>query len=158
MKGDRAPCCCADRQQDVRNAPSVRDHALQDSTGMDRRKRLPPAAREAAEPIHVKVRGQLRVRNRRGEPCPRCGSTIRREGVRGHDVFFCPRCQPATRRHFFDRGSAPGSHPPGGPRTAWMPLFTQPSGAPDRRSVIAIPDVTAYLRRPRPFINFRHAR
>jgi hypothetical protein len=22
--------------------------------------------------------------------------------VRGHDVFFCPHCQPATRSHFLD--------------------------------------------------------
>ena len=56
----------------------------------------------AGAPIQKKVRGHLRVRNRKGEPCPRCGSTIRREGVRGHDVFFCPRCQPPTRTHFID--------------------------------------------------------
>lgn len=58
--------------------------------------------RRAAQPIHVKVRDHMRVRNRHGEPCPRCGTTIRREGVRGHDVFFCPTCQPATRSLFID--------------------------------------------------------
>ena len=58
--------------------------------------------REAAQPIHVKVRGHLKVRNRRGEPCPRCGTTIRREGVRGHDTFFCPSCQPPSRKLFID--------------------------------------------------------
>jgi len=57
---------------------------------------------KAGQPIHVKVRDHMRVRNRKGEPCPRCGTTIRREGVRGHDVFFCPSCQPATRKHFLD--------------------------------------------------------
>ena len=56
----------------------------------------------AAQPIHVKVREHMKVRNRKGEPCPQCGTTIRREGVRGHDVFFCPTCQPATRRLFID--------------------------------------------------------
>ncbi len=56
----------------------------------------------AGEPIEQKVRAHLRVRNRHGEACPRCGTTIRREGVRGHDVFFCPRCQPASRRLFID--------------------------------------------------------
>ncbi|HET6272513.1 MAG TPA: DNA-formamidopyrimidine glycosylase family protein [Bacteroidota bacterium] len=56
----------------------------------------------AHQPIHVKVRDHMRVRNRRGEPCPRCGTTIRREGVRGHDVFFCPSCQPASRKMFID--------------------------------------------------------
>lgn len=63
--------------------------------------------REAQQPIHVKVRDHLKVRNRKGEPCPRCGTTIRREGVRGHDVYFCPRCQPATRSHFIDWKNLP---------------------------------------------------
>jgi formamidopyrimidine-DNA glycosylase len=58
--------------------------------------------KSAAQPIHVKVRDHVRVRNRRGEPCPRCGTTIRREGVRGYDTFFCPVCQPATRKVFID--------------------------------------------------------
>ena len=57
---------------------------------------------KAGQPIHVKVRDHMKVRNRKGEPCPRCGSTIRREGVRGHDVYFCPECQPATRKLFLD--------------------------------------------------------
>jgi formamidopyrimidine-DNA glycosylase len=57
---------------------------------------------KAAAPIQVKVRNHLRVRNRKGEACPRCGSTIRREGVRGHDVFFCPSCQPPSRALFLD--------------------------------------------------------
>jgi formamidopyrimidine-DNA glycosylase len=57
---------------------------------------------KAGQPIHVKVRDHLKVRNRKGEPCPRCGAKIRREGVRGYDVFFCPVCQPATRQHFLD--------------------------------------------------------
>ncbi len=56
----------------------------------------------AGAPIQAKVRGHLRVRNRKGKPCSRCGTTIRREGVRGYDVFFCPRCQPPTRSHFIE--------------------------------------------------------
>jgi formamidopyrimidine-DNA glycosylase len=47
-----------------------------------------------AEPIEVKVRDFLKVRNRKGQPCPACGTTLRVEGVRGHDAFFCPACQP----------------------------------------------------------------
>jgi len=47
-----------------------------------------------AEPIEVKVRDFLRVRNRKGRPCPACGTAIRVEGVRGHDAFYCPACQP----------------------------------------------------------------
>ncbi len=61
---------------------------------------------EAGQPIHVKVREHMKVRNRKGLPCARCGGTIRREGVRGHDVFFCPRCQPASRKHFIDWNSS----------------------------------------------------
>jgi formamidopyrimidine-DNA glycosylase len=60
------------------------------------------AVERARQPIQQKVRGHLKVRNRKGEPCPRCGTKIRREGVRGHDVFFCPACQPATRKLFLD--------------------------------------------------------
>jgi formamidopyrimidine-DNA glycosylase len=48
-------------------------------------------------PIDEKVRDFLKVRNRHGEPCPRCGATIRRAGVHGHDAFFCPECQPDVR-------------------------------------------------------------
>jgi formamidopyrimidine-DNA glycosylase len=60
------------------------------------------AVRAAGRPIQDKVRDHMRVRNRRGDPCPRCGTTIRREGVRGRDVYFCPACQPPTRDHFID--------------------------------------------------------
>ncbi len=54
----------------------------------------------AGEPLEVKVRGHLKVRNRHGQPCPVCGTPIRRAGVLGHDAFFCPRCQatPQIRR------------------------------------------------------------
>lgn len=61
---------------------------------------------KAGQPIQVKVRGHMKVRNRKGEPCPKCGTIIRREGVRGYDVFFCPKCQPVTRRVFIDWGKA----------------------------------------------------
>lgn len=53
-----------------------------------------------AEPIEVKVRDFLKVRLK--EICPRCGSKIRRAGVRGMDAYFCPRCQPATRAGLVD--------------------------------------------------------
>jgi len=61
------------------------------------------AAAEVArrgEPIEVKVRDFLKVRLK--EECPRCGSKIRRAGVRGMDAYFCPRCQPATRAGLVD--------------------------------------------------------
>jgi formamidopyrimidine-DNA glycosylase len=59
------------------------------------------ASREAA--LDVKIRDFLKVRNRKGEPCPRCGTKIRAAGVRGHDAFFCPECQPDSKgRGFVD--------------------------------------------------------
>jgi formamidopyrimidine-DNA glycosylase len=47
--------------------------------------------------IDVKIRDHLKVRNRRGQACPVCGTTIRRTGVLGYDSFFCPKCQPELR-------------------------------------------------------------
>ena len=52
------------------------------------------------EPIEVKVRDFLKVRLK--DQCPRCGSKLRRAGVRGMDAYFCPHCQPATRSGFVD--------------------------------------------------------
>jgi formamidopyrimidine-DNA glycosylase len=48
--------------------------------------------------LDEKLRDFLKVRNRHNEKCPRCGDTIRRAGVHGHDTFFCPTCQPETRK------------------------------------------------------------
>lgn len=50
------------------------------------------AARKPA--LEEREREFTRVRNHGGEPCPRCGTTIRASGVHGHDAFFCPQCQP----------------------------------------------------------------
>ena len=49
-------------------------------------------------PLDEKVRDFLKVRNRHKEACPRCGDSIRRAGVHGHDTFFCPTCQPEQRK------------------------------------------------------------
>jgi formamidopyrimidine-DNA glycosylase len=49
-------------------------------------------------PLDEKLRDFLKVRNRAGEPCPRCGTRIRKAGVHGHDAFFCPACQPPSRK------------------------------------------------------------
>lgn len=45
-------------------------------------------------PLQDKLRDFVKVRNRKGAPCPVCGDRIRAAGVRGHDAFFCPTCQP----------------------------------------------------------------
>jgi formamidopyrimidine-DNA glycosylase len=47
-----------------------------------------------APPLDEKVRDFLHVRRKAGEPCSRCGAKVRTVGVRGHDAFFCPICQP----------------------------------------------------------------
>lgn len=58
--------------------------------------------------LDEKLRDFLAVRNRKGEPCPVCGTAIRAAGVRGHDAFFCPRCQPdAKGRGFVDWSRVP---------------------------------------------------
>lgn len=57
---------------------------------------------KAQQPIEVKVRDHMKVRNRKDQPCPVCGTTIRRAGVLGVDAFFCPRCQPPRRPQFIN--------------------------------------------------------
>jgi formamidopyrimidine-DNA glycosylase len=57
---------------------------------------------KANAPLELKIRAHLRVRNRKDQPCPNCGAKIRRAGVRGFDTFFCPACQPLTRKQFID--------------------------------------------------------
>lgn len=60
-------------------------------------------------PLDVKLRDFVKVRNRKGQPCPACGTAIRAAGVNGHDAFFCPRCQPDTKgRGFVDWSRIPG--------------------------------------------------
>ncbi len=39
----------------------------------------------------------LRVYDRQGEPCPRCGGSIERVVLAGRSAHFCARCQPAAR-------------------------------------------------------------
>ncbi len=58
--------------------------------------------KQAGQPIEVKVRGHVKVRNRKDQPCPRCDSIIRRAGVLGYDAFFCPICQPPKRKQFIE--------------------------------------------------------
>lgn len=61
-------------------------------------------------PLDEKIRDFLSVRGRKGQPCPRCGTTIRVCGIHGHDAYFCPQCQPdAKNRTFVDWRKLPGS-------------------------------------------------
>jgi len=69
---------------------------------------------EAGMPLDVKVRGHMKVRNRKGEPCPACGQVIRRASVLGYDTFFCPRCQPLPEGGMARRSALPWDKLPGG--------------------------------------------
>jgi formamidopyrimidine-DNA glycosylase len=44
-----------------------------------------------------RFRSRLQVYGRRGEPCPRCGTPIRRLVVAGRGTHVCPRCQAGQR-------------------------------------------------------------
>lgn len=54
--------------------------------------------------LYVNVNGEsgyfdrsLAAYGQEGEPCPRCGTPIRRVAFMNRSSFFCPRCQPAPR-------------------------------------------------------------
>jgi len=36
---------------------------------------------------------EFQVAHRRGQPCPKCGTTIERIPIRNRGAYFCPRCQ-----------------------------------------------------------------
>ncbi|GAA4676854.1 bifunctional DNA-formamidopyrimidine glycosylase/DNA-(apurinic or apyrimidinic site) lyase [Phytohabitans rumicis] len=55
--------------------------------------------------LYVNVNGEsgyfdrsLNAYGREGEPCPRCGTPMRREPFMNRSSFSCPRCQPRPRR------------------------------------------------------------
>ncbi len=52
--------------------------------------------------IDVKVRDFLSVRGKAKQPCPACGATIRTVRVGRADAYFCPTCQPTSRKLFVD--------------------------------------------------------
>jgi len=45
----------------------------------------------------------LKVYQRTGQPCPRCGAKIRRLVLAGRSSHFCPRCQPHPRQRAINR-------------------------------------------------------
>ena len=58
--------------------------------------------------LYVNVNGSsgyfersLAVYGQEGEPCPRCGSAIRREPFMNRSSYRCPRCQRAPRHARF---------------------------------------------------------
>ncbi len=57
--------------------------------------------------VSDKVRDFLSVRGRAGQPCVRCGTTVRSVRVGAADADFCPHCQPAQRALFIDWRAKP---------------------------------------------------
>ncbi|HEX9763849.1 MAG TPA: bifunctional DNA-formamidopyrimidine glycosylase/DNA-(apurinic or apyrimidinic site) lyase [Candidatus Acidoferrales bacterium] len=49
----------------------------------------------------------LRVYDREGQPCPRCGATVERLVLAGRSAHFCPRCQPEKRKR--ERAAQPAA-------------------------------------------------
>ena len=47
---------------------------------------------------------QLQVYGKDGEPCPLCGTEIRRVVIGGRGTFYCPKCQKAGRKSEFPSG------------------------------------------------------
>jgi formamidopyrimidine-DNA glycosylase len=54
---------------------------------------------------------QFLVHLREGEPCVRCGTTIRKLVVGGRGTYVCERCQPRPRTRPHARREAPARHP-----------------------------------------------
>jgi formamidopyrimidine-DNA glycosylase len=55
--------------------------------------------------LYVNVNGEsgyfdrsLAVYGREGEPCPRCGTPVRRDAFMNRSSYTCPKCQPRPRR------------------------------------------------------------
>ena len=48
-----------------------------------------------ADGLPGEYQNYLRVYEREGEPCPRCGTAIRRVVLAGRSAHYCPCCQPA---------------------------------------------------------------
>ncbi len=90
------------------------------------RARLHPLATAAT--LRVAEVERLAVYQRGGEPCLRCGSTIRRVMLGGRGTHFCPRCQPMPRgrRAAGSSGSlTPTASPRRGPR--WSEALSEGS-------------------------------
>ncbi len=88
----KTPCYKLTEEEKVQLYKSIRT-VLSDSIDYIRKK---------AAPLDFKVRDHVKVRNKKNEPCPRCGTTIRRANVLGYDSFFCPNCQRISGEQFID--------------------------------------------------------
>ena len=55
---------------------------------------IPVLRERMGENIHVKVRDILKVHNKGGEPCPRCGNNISQITANQRITSYCRKCQP----------------------------------------------------------------
>ena len=55
---------------------------------------IPILRERMGENIHTKVRDFLKVHNRGGSPCPRCGHAISQVTANRRITSYCRRCQP----------------------------------------------------------------
>jgi len=65
----------------------------------------------------------LRVHLHEGEPCPRCGTPIRKTRVAQRGTYWCPRCQPEPQPASVTSGKDAAVGPPGAVPT---PAFERP--------------------------------
>jgi formamidopyrimidine-DNA glycosylase len=65
--------------------------------------------RGRGQPIQTKVRDFLSVRGSARQPCPACGTLIRKVRVGRADSYFCPSCQPTDRRLLVDFRKLPAT-------------------------------------------------
>ena len=75
----------------------LRDEDLRRVYGESRRvveEAIPVLRERMSERIHVKVRDFLKVHNRGGSPCPRCGNAISQITANRRITSYCRRCQP----------------------------------------------------------------
>ena len=80
-----------------RKKRSLRDEELRRIYGESRRvveEAIPILRKRMAERMHVKVRDFLKVHNKGGSPCPRCGNIISQITANRRITSYCRRCQP----------------------------------------------------------------
>ena len=68
----------------------------------------------------------LRVYDRAGEPCRRCGGPIRRLVQGGRSTYFCPACQPPAATEPGSGRRRAGGGPRGAPGGAYLRTFHGP--------------------------------
>ena len=94
---------------DILHRARLSPYAALGRLSAEERERLVTAARDVlAEALEVerrrtgglptKLGDHFTVHGKHGEPCPRCGSDLRRVSYESHEVTYCPACQTGGRR------------------------------------------------------------